>query len=92
MFESGKLRKFKLCAKYLLLLFVLIITLTYHTMNDDLTRASDALKQVLKKPNVPPQIEDSSNEKPKPSSESKGNYPEAELDIKVTLSRMRKKD
>ena len=59
-------------------------------MNDDLTRASGALKQVLKKPNFPPQIEDSSNEKPKPSFESKAKYPEAELDIKVSLFQMRR--
>ena len=92
MFKSRKLRVFKLCAKYLLFIFILIITLTYFTVNDDLTRASGALKEGLKMPNFPPQIEDSSNEKPKPKSESKAKYPEAELDIKVSSSQMIRKD
>ena len=92
MFVCEKIREFKLFTKYLLFLFVRIITLTYLTMSDDLTRASGASKQVIKKPNFSPQIEDSSNEKPKPTSESNTKYPEAELDIKVSLFQMRRID
>ena len=84
MFKGKEIRKIK-NFKILFLILVLVITLTYITRKGEFTAVSDTANNVWKKPNFFQwHIKDPSKEKTALTSEPKTNYPEAELDIKVS--------
>ena len=85
MFKDKKIEKIKKFEVKLILIFVLVIALTYITSEGNITTLSDTVNKVWKKPNFfQSHIKDPLKEKTALTSEPKTNYPEAKLDIKVS--------
>ena len=84
MLDCKKTKVIKLFGKYLFFALVLIITLTYITTNDGLTTFGKALEN----PTFQRHIEDSTNEKTTPNSESNIKYVEDEMDLRVSEAGM----